>query len=109
MNISEYVLVAFIGFAGVVVGALATALGNYMTARVKLQQQRELDNARQKVLRTMLEDDKLPWRKLDTLKHVIGADDATIMRLLLRVGARASEDGQNLWGLISRNPFPSRE
>jgi hypothetical protein len=109
MDISDYVLVALIGFAGVFVGALTTAVGNYFTARFRHQQQRELDNARQTVLKTMLEDPKFSWRKLETLKHVIGADDATTIRLLLRLGARASEDGQDLWGLISRNPFPSRQ
>jgi len=37
--------------------------------------------------------------------HVIGADEATTKRLLLEIGARGSEDGQDLWGLLERNPF----
>lgn len=109
MHISEYVLVALIGFAGVFLGAFTSAVGTYITARLKHQQQRDTDKSRKKLLQTMLADSKLTWRKLDTLKHVIGADDATTIRLLLDLGARASEDGQDLWGLISRNPLPSRE
>lgn len=54
----------------------------------------------------MLRSPKYQWRKLETLKHVIGADEETTKRLLLEVGARASEDGQPLWGLIERNPLP---
>jgi hypothetical protein len=55
----------------------------------------------------MLQNPDYDWRKLDTLMHVIGADEQTTKRLLLEIGARASEDGQPLWGLISRNPLPS--
>jgi hypothetical protein len=29
--------------------------------------------------------------------------------LLLEIGARASEDGSDLWGLISRNPLPGSQ
>ena len=36
-----------------------------------------------------------------------GADEQTTKRLLIEVGARASEDGQPLWGLVERNPLPS--
>lgn len=101
--------VAVIGFSGVFLGAFTTALGTYCAARSKQAAQRELDKSRQRLLTTMLEDQAFTWRKLDTLKHIIGADDATTIRLLLRSGARASEDGQDLWGLISRNPFPKRQ
>lgn len=109
MPISEYVLVALIGFAGVVVGALVNVLTAYVTLRMRREQQTKLDKLRQKLLKTMLDDSKFTWRRLDTLKHVAGADDATTVRLLLDLGARASEDGQDLWGLISRNPFPDRQ
>jgi len=107
--ISEYVLVAVIGFAGVVVGALLNCLTAYVSFRLKREQQKKLDTARQKLLKTMLEEPKFTWRTLDTLKHVIGADDATTVRLPLELGARGSEDRQDLWGLISRNPFPDRQ
>ena len=95
--------------AGVVVGALINALAACVTLRLQREQQAKLDKSRQKLLKTMLHDPKFNWRKLETLKHVIGADEATTIRLLLSLDARASENGQDLWGLISRNPFPDRQ
>ena len=37
--------------------------------------------------------------------HVIGADEETVKRLLLKIGDRASEDGQRKWGLKKYHPF----
>lgn len=54
----------------------------------------------------MLSKKEYQWRELSTLMHVIGADEETTKRLLLEVGARASEDGKSLWGLVTRNPLP---
>lgn len=53
----------------------------------------------------MLNHKEHTWRKLETLMHVIGANDEKTKRLLLEIGARASEDGQNLWALKSRAPL----
>ena len=53
----------------------------------------------------MLGHNDYTWRKLDTLMHVIGADEEKAKRLLLELGARASEDGQSLWALKSRAPL----
>lgn len=109
MKISEYVLVALIGFGGVLLGALINAVTTWITARQARAEQKKLDDARKALLTTMLNDPKFTWRALDTLKHVIGGDDATAIRLLLELGARGSEDGKQLWGLISRNAFPDRQ
>ena len=109
MRISEYVLVAFIGFGGVVVGALINALTMCIAVHLKRKQQAKLDRKRKELLKTMLDDPKFPWRELETLKRVVGADEATTICLLLDLGARGSEDRQALWGLISRNPFPDRQ
>ena len=46
------------------------------------------------------------WRRLETLQRVIGADDKTTVRLLLEIGARGSQTGNPVWGLIARNPLP---
>ena len=54
----------------------------------------------------MLQDETHEWRQLYTLQHVIGADEALTKRLLIQIGARASEDGKPLWALISRKPLP---
>jgi hypothetical protein len=59
----------------------------------------------------MLEDDRFTdhWRKLDTLSHVIGANEETTKRLLIELGARGSEDQQELWGLIKHHPFEKKQ
>ena len=59
------------------------------------------------MLTEMLNHPKWTWRELATLQHVIGADEETTKRLLLELGARASEDGKPLWGLKQRNPLPT--
>lgn len=53
----------------------------------------------------MLNHKDYTWRNLSTLSHVIGADEETTKRLLLEVGARASEDGKDLWAMKSRAPL----
>jgi len=40
--------------------------------------------------------------------HVIGADEETTKRLLLEIDARASEDGQALWGFKKHHPFKGK-
>jgi hypothetical protein len=47
-------------------------------------------------------------RQLETLMHVIGANEDKTKALLLEVGARALEDGKPLWGPKSRNPLPHK-
>ena len=44
------------------------------------------------------------WRKPITLLHMIGADKETTKRLLLEIGARGTEDQQELWCLIEYHP-----
>ncbi len=53
----------------------------------------------------MLNDKRYEWRKLETLRHVIGTDAETAKHLLMEIDARASEDGKELWGLLSRHPL----
>jgi len=65
-----------------------------------------LAEARKKVLLDMLKSGP-EWRKIGTLCDVIGASPGEVRQLLLQVGARGSELGNDMWGLISRNPFPS--
>jgi hypothetical protein len=59
--------------------------------------------ARRKLLLRTLNDPRWTWRTLDILSHTIGEDDKAITKaLLVEVGAQASEDGQDLWALITR-------
>ena len=94
---------AFIGGITGLVGSLSNA---WFTDYLTNERKDKLDEGRKILLRQMLEDQRFDWRKLSTLAHVVGADFDTAKRLLLEIDARASEDGTDLWGLISRHPFP---
>ena len=93
---------ALIGTAFGVIGSLGTTYLNSLLTKPKPD---PVDAARKKLLVAMLEDERFTWRKFGVLCHVIGADDEMTKRLLLECGARASEDGQNLWCLVERHPF----
>lgn len=100
-----YALVgAFLG----VLGSLATT---YLNAALTKGKPDPVAEARKRLLRLMLEDERFSWRKLPVLCHVIGADENTTKGLLLEIGARASEDGQELWAMLSRHQFmgPSQQ
>ena len=101
---------ATIGFIGVLVGAVISVIGGVVTHYLRQRAQAKRDEPRRKLLTLMLEDDRFPgrWRKLDTLMHVIGSDEAAAKRLLLEIGARGSEDGQELWGLTKYHPFQEK-
>lgn len=95
-----------VGLLGVLLGGVGTAwIQHYLVSK----KQDQLDDARKVLLKAMLEDDDHEWRKLTTLGHVVGADDDTTKRLLLVLGARASEDGEPVWALLSRKPLPKSE
>lgn len=98
-------LVALAGFGGAVVGALATVLASLASEWNRRRMESAREEPMRRVLLAMLRSG-YNWRSLDTLRHVIGADETVAKRLLLEIGARASEDGKDLWGLISRNPLP---
>ena len=103
---SESIVIALIGVAGAVVGSIATVAASiashWWQERVAITREKP----RKDLLLGMLNKPDYQWRKLDTLMHVIGSDEPTTKRLLLEIGARASEDGQPLWGLVTRNPLP---
>jgi hypothetical protein len=98
---------AIVGLIGVVVGALLTILGKIVTDCLTRRAEKKRDEPRRTLLKQMLKDKRFPdgWRRLETLMHVIGADGATTKHLLLEIGARGSEDGQDLWGLAEDHPF----
>ena len=106
---SNGIQVAWVGVVSAMVGGALTLAGTVLTHVMQERSKRELDEPRRALLRRMLADDRFKWRRLDTLMHVIGADADTTKRLLIDIGARGSEDGQNLWGLIERNPLPSEQ
>ncbi len=103
--------IATIGLAGAIIGSLLTILGNIFLHWIKEKPQRNLDNKRISMLKTMLDDDRFPdkWRNLSTLSSVIGADEQETKRLLFIAEARSSEKADGKWGLIKHHPFPGSE
>lgn len=106
---NESIVIALIGVAGAVVGSIATVAVQWLSHYLQEKAAAKRENPRKDLLLKMLRSPKYQWRKLEMLMHVIGADEETTKRLLLEVGARASEDGQPLWGLIERNPLPEEK
>ena len=104
---NDSVLIALIGIGGAVVGAVASMATQWMRHRLETRAELNRDQPRRDLLTTLLNDPKWNWRNLSTLQHVIGSDEETTKRLLLELGARASEDGKPIWGLVSRNPLPA--
>ena len=95
-------------FATTAVGFFAIGRWSHReTSRRDLAAYDRFDGLRKNLLLAMLESEKHSWRNLETLQHVIGSDTATTKQLLLEVGARASEDGKNLWGLLKYHPLPT--
>ena len=103
-------LTAWIGLIGAVIGSVLTILGNVVMQCLKERSMARKDRPRKKLLEEMLNDKRFPehWRKLNTLVHVIGANEETTKRLLLEIGARGSEDQQDLWGLVKYHPFDEK-
>ncbi|NOZ10692.1 MAG: hypothetical protein GXP09_06630 [Gammaproteobacteria bacterium] len=102
---SEPIIISLIGIAGAVVGSIATMAGNFMMHWLKERSESKKEEPARELLTEMLNHNDYTWRKLETLMHVIGADEEKTKRLLLQVGARASEDGQSKWALKSRAPL----
>lgn len=96
---------AAIGFIGVIVGGLIGVGGQIATHFITTRQATKDDKAQMELLKEMLDDPKHDWRYLSTLSRVIGADDATTTRLLIRLGARGSTSGEAAWAWKSKHPL----
>lgn len=106
MELSAGIVIALIGLGGALIGSLSTLAGQCLTHHLRQSFEKKRDAPRRTLLKSMLQANPNAWRKLDTLAHVIGADHETTKRLLLDIGARASEDGKDIWALISNKPLP---
>ncbi|MFG0329193.1 MAG: hypothetical protein ACF8PN_04770 [Phycisphaerales bacterium] len=102
---SDGVTIALIGVGGAILGSLSTIAGQILLQLMQLRSAERADRGRKRILASMLNHPDYPWRSLDRLRTVIGADELTTKRLLLEIGARAAENDANLWGLLARNPF----
>jgi len=103
--------IALVGLVGAIIGSVLTIFGNLILHKVKDKPQRELENSRISMLKTMLNDKRFSdkWRKLSTLSAVLGTDDQETKRLLFKAGARGSEKNDGKWGLVKHHPFPDSE
>lgn len=93
--------------AGAVVGGFVTISGQFVKHWLEERTRSKADKPRKELLLKML-NAGYEWRTLDKLMHVIGSDEATTKRLLLEVGARASENGEPVWALVERKPLASK-
>jgi hypothetical protein len=107
--VCEKLLIAVIGLIGVVVGSIISVVGTLLLHCLQEKAKAKSDEPRKNLLREMLRDPRFDWRSLETLSHVIGADEATTKKLLIQVGARASEDGKGVWGLLEKHPLPGKQ
>lgn len=98
------------GFVGGVSGAALTLLSVVLNHWLTHRKQRALDKKRKALLLQMLSQRPtgVDWRKMDTLSGVIGASREETARLLIELGARSSETGEDVWALLSEKPLPTR-
>lgn len=99
---------AIFGFLGTLIGAVTTIAAIWIKERLDRKRRDKEDAPRKALLRTMLQNmpDGMDWRKMETLSRVIGAQRDETARLLISIGARGSESGEDLWALISEKPLP---
>lgn len=92
---------------GSITGVIGTLAGVWLTHHLTTNEKRKIDEARKAILKKMLKDmpEGTEWRELSTLSSVIGADRDETTRLLIAVGARGSEAGNDVWALICNKPL----
>jgi HEAT repeat protein len=95
------------GLVGSIVGGVLVLFGVFVRDWFHQRAESKVDRKRKEILMEMLTDDRFKeqWRELKTLMQVIGADRETTTRLLVELGARGSEKGDDLWGLKEKHPF----
>ena len=97
--------IAWVGVIGAIVGSVLTIAGNFAMEWFRGRKQGAIDDARQKILKEMLEDQAFQWRNLSTLAAVVGCDEEQTKNHLIAIGPRGSEKNDGKWGLISRHPL----
>lgn len=109
MEISESVVIAIIGCLGAIIGSIATVSVSILSNCLQDRKEEKICRPRKDMLISMLNHPTYSWRNLKTLSHVVGLDETETKNLLVSIGARASEDGNETWALISRHPLPSNK
>jgi hypothetical protein len=97
----------WVGIIGVVVGGGIQMLSDFLKHRRENMSQKVTDEKRKSYLREMLDNPgPTGWRTMGTLSGVIGASRDETARLLIEVGARASETGNDTWAYTKDKPLP---
>lgn len=96
------------GLLGTVVGSAITLFAQWLKYNWETREQRKRTMARKALLKSML-DAAGPhgWRKMETLSAVIGATREDTALLLVEIGARGSETGNDVWGWEKHHPLPT--
>ena len=95
------------GVVGTTIGSAVTLVGQYAKHRWETNQHLKFDEERKALLRQMLDNPgPTGWRNMSTLASVIGAERTEAARLLIEIGARASETGNDTWAYIKAKPLP---
>lgn len=98
------------GVIGTTVGSAVTLLGQWVKYWWETHRARKFDDARKALLRQLLDNPgDTGWRKMSTLSGVIGANREETARLLIELGARASETGTDVWAYIRDQPLPEAD
>ena len=100
--------VAIIGFSGVIIGAMVSAIGNIFLYKLQQRKQNINDIARKNLLKKMLDNPKFPdGRSFETLSRVTGTTPDECHRLLIELEARGftMADGRIGWTYIKNRPL----
>ena len=97
--------IGLVGAIGAIVGSLLTLFGNIALEWCRGRKKRQSDDARQKILKNMLEDPEYQWRDISTLASVVGCNEEQTKDHLIAIAARGSENDNGKWGLISKHPL----
>lgn len=95
--------------AGAALGILGTLGATWLTHHLNGRKQVRIDKARKVLLQKTLKGAaKTGWMSIETLAHIVGADQDATRALLIEIDARGSmKTDREMWSLISRNPLPT--
>lgn len=98
------------GVFGTTIGSAVTLLGQWIKHNWETKNARKRDDGRKALLRQMLDNPgPTGWRKMSTLSRVIGASQDDTARLLIEIGARGSETGNDVWAYAKDKPLPTAD
>lgn len=92
-----------------ILGGVVTVFSQFILHIAQDQWDNRHDKNKTNLLKKLLEDKQYEWRSIKTLSAVIGESEQETKRLLLQINARGSENADDLWSLIDRNPIPKRQ